>query len=390
MATLVPRFNLPVQKPEVVFLCDRSGSMGGVQKIPNLVAAMGIFLKSLPVGVRFNICSFGTRFTFLWDKSQPYDQASLEKAIAHIRGFDADYGGTEIQRPMEEAFRRRHQDMNLEVILITDGEVWQQTAMFQSINAEVAQSNGSIRVFTLGIGTDTVSEDEKMDKKLVRMLKGALTPHVGDYTLEIRYEKEGSPRKAAGSDDGDDNDDSDGFELVEKVMDAMTIDVPDEVQENLEQEEQKIEKTTISLFDETVKDKDLEMPDATALPAVKLPAVIEPRYLQTPYDIPPLFPFIRTTVYVLLSDSTPACRPKSVLLRGTCDQAALELEIPILALAEEGTTIHQLAAKKEIGELEEGHGWIYHAKTEKGRPFKQEFEAHLEEMVKREAVRLGT
>lgn len=67
LATVVPRFVLPPSRPEVVFICDRSGSMAG-SKIGNLRSSLQIFLKSLPVGVKFNICSFGTAYSFLFPR----------------------------------------------------------------------------------------------------------------------------------------------------------------------------------------------------------------------------------------------------------------------------------------------------------------------------------
>ena len=82
MTTLVPKFNLKAQKPEIIFIADRSGSMGGL--IPTLVAALMVFLKSIPVGCMFNICSFGSHYQFLWEKSRAYGQDSLAQAIAYV------------------------------------------------------------------------------------------------------------------------------------------------------------------------------------------------------------------------------------------------------------------------------------------------------------------
>jgi hypothetical protein len=78
MTTLVPKFNLKAEKPEIIFIADRSGSMGG--QIPTLVSALKIFLKSIPVGCMFNICSFGSSHSFLWPKRRLYDQDSLVEA----------------------------------------------------------------------------------------------------------------------------------------------------------------------------------------------------------------------------------------------------------------------------------------------------------------------
>jgi hypothetical protein len=79
MTTLVPKFSLRSQKPEIIFIADRSGSMGDL--IRTLISALKVFLKSIPVGCMFNICSFGSRYQFLWEKSRRYDQDSLAEAI---------------------------------------------------------------------------------------------------------------------------------------------------------------------------------------------------------------------------------------------------------------------------------------------------------------------
>jgi hypothetical protein len=79
MTTLVPKFNLKAQKPEIILIADRSGSME--DHIPTLVSALKVFLKSIPTGCMFNICSFGSRHEFLWPKSQLYDYNNLNEAI---------------------------------------------------------------------------------------------------------------------------------------------------------------------------------------------------------------------------------------------------------------------------------------------------------------------
>jgi hypothetical protein len=79
MTTLVPKFNLKSQKPEIIFIADRSGSM--TSHIPTLISALKVFLKSIPVGCMFNICSFGSDYAFLWPKSQLYSQETLSEAL---------------------------------------------------------------------------------------------------------------------------------------------------------------------------------------------------------------------------------------------------------------------------------------------------------------------
>ena len=378
MATLVPKFSLPPIHPEIVFVVDRSGSMGG--KIDTLVAALKIFLKSLPVGVKFNICSFGSNHTFLWPKSKTYDQSSLQTALDHLQTFSANYGGTEMLKPVEATVKNRYKDMPLEVMVITDGEIWNQQAMFEFINKTTAKDDA--RFFSLGIGAGAssslvegiaragngfaqfVAENEKMDKRVVRMLKGALTPHIRDYTLEVKYEKE-----------------DDDFEMVESVTDCLG----DLATPSSSSKVSTLKKKAISLFDKSSTSEDIPGPPAGKYD--HLPVITVPKLLQAPHKIPSLYPFNRTTVYLLISADSCQRTPKAVVLRATCEHGPLELEIPIQDVGV-GETLHQLAAKKAVHELEEGRGWITEVKKN-GKLIKDQYEGRWDEMVEREAVRLG-
>ncbi|OIW30703.1 hypothetical protein CONLIGDRAFT_613917 [Coniochaeta ligniaria NRRL 30616] len=401
MTTLVPKFNLPSSRPEIVFVCDRSGSMDSGQRIPNLKAALQIFLKSLPLGVKFNICSFGSHHKLLFDQGAvSYDASSVEKATKYVDGFAANYGGTEMYRPLEDVIGKRHKDMDLEVFLLTDGEVWNQENLINLINKSVDESKGSIRVFTLGIGDDvshalieglaragngfsqTVMDNEKMNSKVLRMLKAALTPHIKDYSLEIKYE-------ADSKDGGEDMD----FEVIEKVMDSLMVSTREPTSEDKATPE--APRSTISLFDPSAN-PDAEMKDASKDTTAGgryagVPPVSEPKLLQAPFIIPPLYPFNRTSVYLLLSPESAQKTPKSVVLRGTSAYGPLELEVPITILPDRAETIHQLAARKAIRELEDGRGWIFHAKDANGTGslLRDQYPGRFSDMVEREAVRLG-
>lgn len=389
MATLVPKFALPPERPEIVFVCDRSGSMSSGNRIGNLRTALKIFLKSLPVGVKFNICSFGGYHTFLWDKSRSYDKASVAEAMRHVETFDADMGGTKMYQPVEDVFKRRYGDMNLEVLLLTDGDIWRQDEFFQLIRRNREESNNAIRLFSLAIGSgsssalaggsaragngffQSVGDNEKMNSKVVRMLKAALTPHINDYTLEVKYE----------ADQGSDDD----FELIEKVHDCLVIN------EATQSAEPAIPQKTTSLFDPSV-DVDSAMGKIGETESSKydhLPPVPPPKLLQAPFEIPPLYPFNRTNVYMLMSNETVQKPVKSVILRATSQHGPLELEIPVTTLDEPGETVHQLAARKAVKELEEGAGWIYHAKDADHKLLKERHPGRFSDMVEREAVRLG-
>jgi hypothetical protein len=225
MATLVPKFALPAEKPEVVFICDQSGSMEG-DRIALARSALRVFLRSLPVGVKFNICSFGSRYSFLFPRSVTYEQDTLDQATHYADELAASYGGTEMLPPLKATIENRYKDIPLEIIMLTDGETWNQQAVFDYLNEQIQDGRAPIRVFTLGIGSgvshaliegiakagngfaQSVQDGEKMSSKVVRMLKGALSPHVNDYTLEVKY---------SGVEEDDD------FEIIEKVADSLKV-----------------------------------------------------------------------------------------------------------------------------------------------------------------------
>ncbi|KAJ8105488.1 hypothetical protein ONZ43_g7408 [Nemania bipapillata] len=204
MATLVPRFNIAPTYGEIVFIVDRSGSMDG--KMQLVTRALTILLKSLPVGVKFNICSFGSRHSFLWPRSKSYTDDNLNQALKHIDTFQADFGGTELHDPVKVTISQRFTDMLLDAIILTDGQIWNQESLFSIIRQ--ATETHKCRFFSLGIGSGAstalvegiatagngfsqfVAENEKMDRKMIRLLKGALTPHIDDYTLEVKYKSD--------------------------------------------------------------------------------------------------------------------------------------------------------------------------------------------------------
>ena len=377
MTTLVPKFNIPNISPEIVFVVDRSGSMNG--KIELVVSAMKIFLKSLPIGVKFNICSFGSSHSFLFKKSKTYDQSSLNEALEHLNTFSANYGGTEMLEPVKAAVKNRFSDLPLEIMLLTDGEIWNQEQLFTFIN-----QTSNARFFTLGIGNGAssalvegiaragngfaqfVGEHEKMDKRVVRMLKGALTPHIKDYSLEVTY----------GQDDTSSGDED--FEMIESDGAEKRTSVVTDLKKSEP-------KKPISLFDTNATEESTNPPTGRY---DSLPNIAIPRTLQAPHEVPALYPFNRATVYLLLDPQAARKTPKSVVLRGTSDHGPLELEIPIQDIGI-GETVHQLAAKKAVHELEQGRGWISEARDDKEKLFKTAHEGKWDLIVEREAVRLG-
>ncbi|CAG8798689.1 4221_t:CDS:2, partial [Racocetra persica] len=91
--TLVPKFTINEIMSELIFVIDRSGSMEG-GPIKKASEALQLLLRSLPEDCLFNVVSFGSRFDSLFEKCQPYSEASFSKALKHAQGMTANYGGT--------------------------------------------------------------------------------------------------------------------------------------------------------------------------------------------------------------------------------------------------------------------------------------------------------
>jgi hypothetical protein len=198
-------------KDEIIFVVDRSGSM--VPKISALKKSMDIFLRSILVlerCVNFNIVSFGTDCSLLWPESKSYNQTTLTEALKHLDTFEADMGGTEILWAIEKAVKSRNTDtdMRTEILILTDGEVWQEDQTIEFVRSTREKLADGIRFFALGVGDAvshkliegigrhgggfadvlTVYSPGSWHTRLVRMLRGALSP--SSWTCDVFPESE--------------------------------------------------------------------------------------------------------------------------------------------------------------------------------------------------------
>ena len=72
---------------EYIFVMDRSGSMYfGEKAILMAKEALKVFLHSLPEGSLFNVCSFGSDYSLIFEQSVLYNQEHLEMALSVIEG----------------------------------------------------------------------------------------------------------------------------------------------------------------------------------------------------------------------------------------------------------------------------------------------------------------
>ena len=139
---------------EYIFLIDRSGSMHG-KSMKLAIEALKVFVHSLPLGSKFNIFSFGTLYTKVFNESQIYTDESFKKAMEEISQFSANMGGTEILTPIQDIFQKQvDPKLPRHLYLLTDGAV----ANTKEIVSEIKKNVKYCRVHTFGIGEGASSE----------------------------------------------------------------------------------------------------------------------------------------------------------------------------------------------------------------------------------------
>jgi len=375
MLTLVPKFNLPRVPTEVIFVIDRSGSM--YDKVDTLKRALQLFLKSLPASpeIYFNLCSFGSNFDFLFKdgKSKKYDAKTLKIAEEFVKKVDADYGGTEILAPLLECMGKRRTDCQTTIMLLTDGEVYNTTMIIDAIVREKAKHKDKpLRVFSLGIG-DSVSHhlvegisragdgysqlvmaQERLDKKVVRMLSSGLQTPLND----LRIDWSGKPP-------------------ADEMLYKLTKQDCDEEFDVVE----KPGKVSDTFFDREAED-DTDAMGKESPPAAPKFVLKSPLIQQFPETIPHLYNSSRHVMFLLFPSTHPT--PQHVALKGAVpDGSLLSLDIPVIEYcmdSEEKPLIHTLAARTLLGELAEGRLTTQKANQDNDS---------LPDAVKEEGIRIG-
>nr|PNR35787.1 hypothetical protein PHYPA_021637 [Physcomitrium patens] len=340
--TFQPRFALqPLRTSEMIFLVDRSGSMMGTQ-IKQAGEALELFLRSIPFENHyFNIVGFGSNHNFLFPTSVEYTEDSLKKAVHYAQTIQANMGGTEIANAFFEVFQRRRRNVPTQIFLLTDGMVWDAEQLTKSIIEAVddgARNNSPVRVFTLGVGNavshhliesvaragggyaQLVLENERMEKKVLNMLKAGLTPSVTNASVQWS------------------DCTADDFVLVDGV-------------DSVDQDEQNDIKPHINLYSESPLVVSPSSSGSNPPPEISL------AIQQAPFKIPILCRGARFTIYAILSPTSPL--PKELVLSGDSPDGLVELRVKLDSVVEGETMLHSLAARTLVRDLEEGSSHIH-------------------------------
>lgn len=130
---------------DCVLIADCSGSMAG-DSIAQTREALLAILERLQPADRFNLIAFGSQPRAFFSGLQSADNQKLAQARVLVTQLNADMGGTEIGTALQLAYRQRQGNRPLDILLITDGEVWN----IEGLLAEAKRAG--CRVITVGVG----------------------------------------------------------------------------------------------------------------------------------------------------------------------------------------------------------------------------------------------
>ncbi|KAL2264050.1 hypothetical protein VTK26DRAFT_2836 [Humicola hyalothermophila] len=300
----------PIQRSEILFLADLSGSMS--DKIASLKSSMLFFLKGIPEGRKFNIWCFGTGYRSWQPSSVDYDEATLASAIQWVETtFAANMGGTELLPAIKAIVSARDKALMTDVIVLTDGQTWRLDQTLDFIQKTRTSTEGRVRFFALGIG-----------KAVSHALVDGIAKAGGGYAEVVQEASQG------------------GWEdRVVSMAKAALMSAhlgPIHMEFDIQSEDGKTKSSALA--------------DSQRSPA----------------DVSALSPFERNRVYFLLDSLNKSQTVKGVRIDVTLNHETKSVSVPVVVIEKPDDTIHKLAARSLLDDLERGRSHIHLSPT---RPY---------------------
>lgn len=158
-------------------LVDCSGSMNG-DSIESAKEALHEVLINLNPDDQLSYSKFGDMVEHAFEGPQPATPFNVAAASIFVGNTQANMGGTQIEHALLSTFRLKEKDAQADVLLITDGEVW------DTANIIKAAKQSGQRIFAIGVGN---APAETLLQELAEATGGTceLVPPNGDIQAAI-------------------------------------------------------------------------------------------------------------------------------------------------------------------------------------------------------------
>ena len=197
LASFCPIMEKAIQTASInlKILVDCSGSMQG-DSIESAKRALHQVLSHLDTEDLFSYSKFGEHVEHGFSKLRPANASNISAASNLVFKTGADMGGTEIQSALLSTFRLKGTKDGTDVLLVTDGEVWDTKAII-----DAAKHSGH-RIFAIGVGSapaetllrsmaeetggacELVSPNEDIEAAIVRMFHRLRLPKTSDIQID--------------------------------------------------------------------------------------------------------------------------------------------------------------------------------------------------------------
>ena len=158
-----------IYKPRLIkLLVDCSGSMAGDSIGQARIALLNI-LDTLNEQDRFSLIRFGSTVTHEMSKPLHATKSNIVQARNVVAKIEADLGGTEIFIALEQTIKQSTNTEATDILLITDGEVWDDAGE-QTLKIIELANQTQHRIFSVGVGS---SVSERLVRELADGTQGA-------------------------------------------------------------------------------------------------------------------------------------------------------------------------------------------------------------------------
>lgn len=200
--SVAPHFSQKSLNSDFIFLVDCSASMGG-DSIINASECLSVFIHSIPIGCKFGIILFGSKYRSIFKEEGlvDYNEENLRNAEKVANNLKADLHGTELYEPLKEAYeqseKRSKKGNIVQIFLITDGDIFDKDEVFKLVRKNRSKN----QIYSIGIGhganktfinelanlssgsCDFVSKSSMITEKVINLLSLSMAPAMTNISI---------------------------------------------------------------------------------------------------------------------------------------------------------------------------------------------------------------